>query len=559
MNSNYANTRVRAPSQPSRSNRNRNRRRQRQANRRNYAIEFHSYNPAFDPSYNPAILQMYNSPLTGPQGRNNIQQQQQRQNFDNLLLPVVSNQNRQQDAAMIGIENEEDFQRVWNKYIEDFYKFEIVFLFVLVTIFILTQIFNKSMNAVVITFQAVASLYLLVYFAKYLVAQTVQDKTRYTYHILETILYLAFLFNVQDSTLFGGDHKTYNGVTFLLGLNLFLRILFGYVQQKAAIWKFIRQLNKQELLVKFLLLTQATLIILRYDSDPQTNWIVSLIPLQLVALIFIAHIVSLSKKLFSPTGKLLFSPLNKTKALGLGCVYGIPFGFVVCLVLCLVEDWTLQSKHIFAALLTVIGINLIFLVYTRYYKNEILLIGKYMVCLYDTDPANQERVVSFVKRMQEEQKKIEEDKIQPEFLLKASNSYFKLLDSSQLKSLRKDIKKVKKSSVSASDKAVVNSNDVIIEIPGDNQALDQPQVADIEAGDQGKCVICFDSEADAVCLPCGHGGICFVCAQELVKVKRECHFCRSEIRRLIQIEPQEINNNYVKVKNISKIDSSRQI
>jgi len=494
--------------------------------------------------------------LTGPQGRNN-QQQQQRQNFDNLLLPVVSNQNQQQDATMIGIENEEEFQRVWNKYIEDFCKFEIVFLFVLVTIFILTQIFNKSMGAVVITFQAVASLYLLVYFAKYLVAQTVQDKTRYTYHILETILYLAFLFNVQDSTLFGGSHKTYNGVTFLLGLNLFLRILFSYVQQKAAAWKFIRHVNKQELLVNFLLLIQATSTIIKYDSDPQTNWIVCLIPLQLVAVIFIAHIVSLSKKLLSPTGKLLFSPLNKTKALGLGCIYGIPFGFLVCLVLCLLQDWSLQSKHIFAALLTVIGLNLISLVYTRYYKNEILLIGKFMVCLYDTDSENQERVLAFVKKMQEEQKKIEEDKIQPEFLLKASNSYFKLPDSSQLKSLRKDIKKVKKSSVD--NKAVVNSNDVIIEIPGDNQVLDQPQIADIESGDHGKCVICFDSEADAVYLPCGHGGICFVCAQELVKVKKECHFCRSEIRRLIQIEPQEINDNYVKVKTISKIDSSRQI
>jgi len=491
-------------------------------------------------------LEIYSIPRDAGRGRNLNNYHQQ--NFN--LLPQQQNNPRPQDAT-IGMENEAEFQAVWDKYLEEFCKFESVFLFVLLVIFILTQIFKTSISAVVITFQAVASLYLFVYISKYLIAQRIQDKTRYTYNILETILYLAFLFNVQESTLLGGSNQTSNFVTILLLLNLFLRTLYSYIQQKASPWPFIRHVSKQELLCKVLLLLQVALIILKCDARYRFHGALLFLPLLFVGLVLLINLISISKKLLSPNGKLLFSPLNRQKTLGLGWTYGIPLGLIFCIgwgvfeLSGMVYDWDFEdedNENVFRALLMTIGTLFICLIYTRYYRNEVLLIGKYLVCLFDTDPANQEKVLDYVRKLQEDQKRAEEDKIQPEYLLKASGSYFKLPDKKQIKSLQRDLKK---SSAKTPEIAL--------------EKQDQPEVVDIEAFEHGKCVICFDSDSDAVYLPCGHGGICYVCAQELLKVKKECHFCRSEIRRLIQIEPKEITNNYVKVKNISKIDSSRQI
>ena len=43
--------------------------------------------------------------------------------------------------------------------------------------------------------------------------------------------------------------------------------------------------------------------------------------------------------------------------------------------------------------------------------------------------------------------------------------------------------------------------------------------------DNQRCVCC-DKEADAVLLPCCHGGICFECGNNLAKRNAICHFCR---------------------------------
>ena len=40
------------------------------------------------------------------------------------------------------------------------------------------------------------------------------------------------------------------------------------------------------------------------------------------------------------------------------------------------------------------------------------------------------------------------------------------------------------------------------------------------------CVICCERGADAVLLPCNHGGLCFVCGVRLAKQHATCHFCR---------------------------------
>lgn len=40
------------------------------------------------------------------------------------------------------------------------------------------------------------------------------------------------------------------------------------------------------------------------------------------------------------------------------------------------------------------------------------------------------------------------------------------------------------------------------------------------------CVICFENDPDSVYLPCGHGGICYECAMDVMKKTGECYLCR---------------------------------
>ncbi len=47
-------------------------------------------------------------------------------------------------------------------------------------------------------------------------------------------------------------------------------------------------------------------------------------------------------------------------------------------------------------------------------------------------------------------------------------------------------------------------------------------------GEQG-CVICCAKMADAVLLPCNHGGLCFDCANKLSQQSATCHFCRKVV------------------------------
>lgn len=64
-----------------------------------------------------------------------------------------------------------------------------------------------------------------------------------------------------------------------------------------------------------------------------------------------------------------------------------------------------------------------------------------------------------------------------------------------------------------------------------------PSVGDALDASDSLCWICFEGQRDAVLLECGHGGICFACAQRCFKKKgRICPMCRQPVTQVVHIQ-----------------------
>ena len=59
----------------------------------------------------------------------------------------------------------------------------------------------------------------------------------------------------------------------------------------------------------------------------------------------------------------------------------------------------------------------------------------------------------------------------------------------------------------------------------DNKKVEINENHNIDSSNQA-CLICFEGIPDAFYTPCGHGGVCYECAIELMKKTEECFLCR---------------------------------
>ncbi len=68
------------------------------------------------------------------------------------------------------------------------------------------------------------------------------------------------------------------------------------------------------------------------------------------------------------------------------------------------------------------------------------------------------------------------------------------------------------------------------------------------------CVVCMsDTAADGVIMPCGHGGICYDCALQMLKKNAEedesqvCHLCREPIEQVLKVDMNTVFKEYIRV------------
>ena len=60
------------------------------------------------------------------------------------------------------------------------------------------------------------------------------------------------------------------------------------------------------------------------------------------------------------------------------------------------------------------------------------------------------------------------------------------------------------------------------------------------------CFICYEKNADSVFMNCGHGGVCFDCAQETWRKRSKCVTCREVIREILRVAPIKGSSDFVR-------------
>lgn len=58
--------------------------------------------------------------------------------------------------------------------------------------------------------------------------------------------------------------------------------------------------------------------------------------------------------------------------------------------------------------------------------------------------------------------------------------------------------------------------------------------------DETICSVCCFRASTTIIMPCGHGGLCYLCALEIYN-SRKCHLCRKQIVSLIEVSKQQCN------------------
>lgn len=81
------------------------------------------------------------------------------------------------------------------------------------------------------------------------------------------------------------------------------------------------------------------------------------------------------------------------------------------------------------------------------------------------------------------------------------------------------------------------------------------QMKTVKTVEENLCYLCFDSPPNAVLMQCGHGGICYECANALVKKKNECMECRCTVEAIYKVDVNKNLNDIVRGVEITKVSA----
>ena len=94
--------------------------------------------------------------------------------------------------------------------------------------------------------------------------------------------------------------------------------------------------------------------------------------------------------------------------------------------------------------------------------------------------------------------------------------------------------------------------------PSDSQILEKSGYSNaISETSVSNCLICYDKPPDTVFMNCGHGGICYECACEILQKTGECYLCRDAIIEVLQLDLNSQRGRTFRVFGGAKMETSQ--
>jgi len=281
--------------------------------------------------------------------------------------------------------------------------------------------------------------------------------------------------------------------------------------------------------IKYATWTQLLLIALKIDTIITFSWIFVLSPLILVAFIFgMLSIIFLFIFISTVCGNACYSTCGKPVILG-SAWYLLTSLSIALWGLITIFDQSGSSLLVFGFILSIL---LVF--YTRIFKEELLLFLK-----YETLDAMEE--LKNLLNTDYEVRYYTKEATQSKYLNKVTSTYYsvdttdafmnkKLMSENIRSPISKKYHKSASLDLEASCKdleqksnSFENGKESIIKIHSEHE-------------EQESCFVCENTEANAVVMTCGHGGICHECAMEGWKKSDKCHICRGLITRVLKVK-----------------------
>ncbi|CAD8079063.1 unnamed protein product [Paramecium sonneborni] len=197
---------------------------------------------------------------------------------------------------------------------------------------------------------------------------------------------------------------------------------------------------------------------------------------------------------------------------------------------------------------------------------------------------NQQQVENRIQLKMKKTHKISISKV-PQFMVKLSQTYYKCAqhaDQSHLSSMIQQNKQNQKNNYQENDNDNDQSKrfDLLLSSPrqrleisqsigqdltsrnldkkkfDDQSSIKQNKQEQQNQNSQKLCLVCYEKESNMINMPCGHGGFCKECCEQLLSKSELCYLCRKPVTHSLQI--QEIQNRESLVEVIEVLEQQNQ-
>ncbi|CAD8071274.1 unnamed protein product [Paramecium primaurelia] len=194
---------------------------------------------------------------------------------------------------------------------------------------------------------------------------------------------------------------------------------------------------------------------------------------------------------------------------------------------------------------------------------------------------NQQQIENRIEFKMKRMHKISISKV-PQFMVKLSQTYYKCAQNrdsqciqskmqlNQLKQKNQQLENDNEDDQSKRFDLLLSSPRQRLEISSSigqdltNRNFDKKQLEDQSSikqeqqnqNTQKLCLVCYEKESNMINMPCGHGGFCKECCEQLLSKSEVCYLCRKPVTHSLQI--QEVQNRESLVEVIEVLEQQNQ-